>query len=76
MSDSIGEFLKTARKSCGKTQTQVAIEMGITKSYISKLENNVKTPKMDTIKRFLKALNVKAKMVVTGKRGSIEFPLE
>ena len=57
--EKIGEFLKQARESMNYTQAQLASKLGIDKSYISKIENNVKSQRVDTIVKVLKALQAK-----------------
>jgi HTH-type transcriptional regulator / antitoxin HipB len=62
----IGELLKQAREKQNLTQAQLAKKLGINKSNISKMENNIKSLRMDTFLKVLKALH--AKLTV-----SIEF---
>ncbi len=57
--EKIGEFLKQARESMNYSQAQLASKLGIDKSYISKIENNVKSQRVDTIVKVLKALQAK-----------------
>jgi DNA-binding XRE family transcriptional regulator len=52
----IGELLKQYRENMHFTQEQLAKKMGMDKTYISKIENNVKTQRIDTLVSFLKAL--------------------
>ncbi len=54
----IGDFLKKLRKEENLTQEQLAEIMKIDKSYISKIENNLKETKFGTIRRYVEALNV------------------
>jgi len=54
----IGDFLKKIRKQKKLTQGQVAELMKIDKSYISKIENNIKETKFGTIRRYVEALKV------------------
>ena len=54
----IGDFLKKLRKSKNLTQEQLAEIMKIDKSYISKIENNLKETKIGTIRRYVEALKV------------------
>jgi len=54
----IGDFLKKLRKQEHLTQGQLAELMKIDKSYISKIENNLKETKFGTIRRYVEALKV------------------
>ena len=54
----IGDFLRKLRKQENLTQGQLAEIMKIDKSYISKIENNLKETKFGTIRRYVEALNV------------------
>ena len=54
----IGDFLRKLRKQKNLTQEQLAELMKIDKSYISKIENNLKETKFGTIRRYVEALNV------------------
>ena len=54
----LGDFLKKLRKQENLTQEQLAEIMKIDKSYISKIENNLKETKFGTIRRYVEALKV------------------
>lgn len=54
----IGDFLRKLRKQKNLTQEQLAELMKIDKSYISKIENNLKETKFGTIRRYVEALKV------------------
>jgi len=49
----IGFLLKEARKNSGLTQQELADKVGTTKSYISKIENNVKEARLSTLERIV-----------------------
>lgn len=55
----IGDFLRKLRKKKNLTQKQLAELMKIDKSYISKIENNLKETKFGTIRRYVEALKVR-----------------
>lgn len=56
---SLGEFLKKLRIDKGKTINNMQIETGISKSYLSKLENNTKdNPSFDILKKLSNYYNV------------------
>jgi len=49
----IGVLLREARKKKGMTQQELADKTGTTKSYISKIENNVKEARISTLKKIV-----------------------
>lgn len=49
----IGALLHEARIEKGLTQEELAEKVGTTKSYISKIENNVKEARLSTLKRIV-----------------------
>ncbi len=49
----IGALLSAARKERGMTQEQLAEKVGTTKSYISKIENNVKEARLSTLSKIV-----------------------
>lgn len=49
----IGALLHEARIQKGLTQEQLAQKVGTTKSYISKIENNIKEVRLSTLKRIV-----------------------
>ena len=49
----IGYLLKEARKNSGLTQQELADKVGTTKSYISKIENNVKEARLSTLEKIV-----------------------
>src|ERR1035437_7490307 len=55
--EAIGELLKQTREDSNLTQSQLAKKLGIDKTYVSKMENNLKTQRLDTIIKVLKALH-------------------
>jgi ribosome-binding protein aMBF1 (putative translation factor) len=50
----IGVMLQEARKKSGLTQQELADKVGTTKSYISKIENNVKEARISTLEKIVK----------------------
>ncbi|MBW8050942.1 MAG: helix-turn-helix transcriptional regulator [Cytophagales bacterium] len=71
----IGEILKQARKSQNLTQEKIAQSMGIDKTNISKIENNVKRQRIDTILRFVNALDARMsiKIKLNGEHNEFEM---
>lgn len=49
----IGAMLLQARKERGLTQEELAQRVGMTKSYISKIENNIKEVRISTLKKIV-----------------------
>ena len=49
----IGALIHEARLEKGMTQTQLADKVGTTKSYISKIENDVKEVRISTLQRIV-----------------------
>jgi len=49
----LGAILLEARKEKGMTQDELARKVGTTKSYISKIENNVKEARLSTLQKIV-----------------------
>lgn len=49
----IGEMLRQARLEKGLTQEELADKVGTTKSYISKIENNIKEARISTLQKIV-----------------------
>jgi len=49
----IGALIHEARLEKGLTQAELAVKIGTTKSYISKIENNVKEVRFSTLKKIV-----------------------
>ena len=49
----IGVLIHEARLEKGMTQEQLAEKVGTTKSYISKIENNIKEVRLSTLKKII-----------------------
>lgn len=62
----MGVLLKEARKKKGMTQAQLAEKIGSTKSYISKIENNVKEARLSTLQKIIE-LGLGGKLELTIK---------
>ena len=48
----IGEMLKQARKECGLTQEEVAVQLHTKKSAISRIENHAQDIRLSTLQNF------------------------
>ncbi|UZO79980.1 helix-turn-helix domain-containing protein [Aquimarina sp. ERC-38] len=57
--DFIGEAIKQARKERKLTQTQLGELIGVKKAQISKIENNLRDARFETILKVFRALNAK-----------------
>src|ERR1035437_7477173 len=51
----IGALIHNARIEKGMTQEELAMKIGTTKSYISKIENNLKETRISTLQRIVEA---------------------
>jgi DNA-binding XRE family transcriptional regulator len=49
----IGALIHDTRIELGMTQEELAIKVGTSKSYISKIENNIKEARISTIKKII-----------------------
>lgn len=49
----IGALIQDTRLELGMTQEQLAEKVGTTKSYISKIENNIKEARLSTIQKII-----------------------
>lgn len=54
----IGEIVRVLRHKTGKTQEELAGEVGVHTTEISRLENGLRNPKWGTMKRLAKGLGV------------------
>ena len=62
--DIIGHIIREARQKKNLTQEQLGELVGVQKSQISKIENNTKHFRIDTILKVLDALGAKLKLTV------------
>ena len=60
----IGERIKAAREKAGLTQQQVADRLGVSSTYISQYERDVRTPKPATVIRLANAIGVALDQIV------------
>lgn len=62
----LGILLHEARKKKGMTQQELALKVGTSKSYISKIENDVKEVRISTLKKIIEeGLGGKLELSVT-----------
>ncbi len=71
----IGELIKQTREHNNLTQTQLGKKLGMDKTYVSRMENNVKTQRLDTIIKVFKALKAQMFIRVEGVDGMKEVEL-
>lgn len=60
----IGELIRQAREKRNMTQEDLADKLGVNKSNISKMENNIKSMRIDTLLKVFKALNAKVSLQI------------
>lgn len=58
------DILKTLRKKRNLTQKEVALTCDITPEYLSKIENNTKTPSMILLKKLAAVFNVPLSIII------------
>jgi len=62
----VGSLIQKARREKGLTQEELAEKAGTTKSYISKIENNIKEVRISTLQRIVKL----------GLNGQLQFSIK
>lgn len=73
--EAIGELFRQTREEQNLTQSQLAKKLGIDKTYVSKIENNVKTQRLDTIIKVLKVLKGHLFIRLSDEEGTKEVEL-
>jgi len=58
----IGEMLKEARKECGLTQEEMAIQLHTKKSAISRIENHAQDIRLSTLQNFAHIMGKKLRI--------------
>lgn len=53
-----GSMIKVARKKAGLTQAELGAKLGVSQSMVGAWETNIRKPKLDTIERISKVLEV------------------
>ncbi len=69
MPETIGEKIRTVRKSAGLTQAQLANKLGVTPQTVSQYECGDKTPKLQTLRRIARAMNVPLDIFIEVEEG-------
>lgn len=67
-SETIGERIKKARKETKLTQRQLGKKLGVSNVMVSHYELGARKPKIETVKKFAKALGVSAEWLLGGAR--------
>ncbi len=60
----IGELIRQTRQKQNLTQEELAKKLGVNKSNISKMENNIKSMRIDTLMKVLNVLHAKVSIQV------------
>jgi HTH-type transcriptional regulator/antitoxin HipB len=60
----IGELIRQTRQKQNLTQEELAKKLGVNKSNISKMENNIKSMRIDTLMKVLNVLDAKVSIQV------------
>lgn len=60
----LGSELRKARLAADLTQEQVAAKAGLSREYLSKLENDRQSPTIDTLLRICRILGVRASKLI------------
>ena len=67
----LGRQLRKAREKAGLTQEELSFACGIGRAYISQLENDKKSPTVDTLIRICRACNVKPSQVLAAMEAEV-----
>ena len=54
----VAKAIRSLRQRCGLSQRQLAMRMGVPRTYVSKIENEKATPTLSSLERLAKALEV------------------
>ena len=68
MDNSIGSFIAYLRKEKNLTQSELAKKLNVTDKAISRWENNINFPDIDTIKKLCVIFDVTLEEIYSGKR--------
>lgn len=60
----IGEVLKRMRKIYGYKATEMSIELGISPSYLSEIENGKKQPSLDLLRKYSSIFGIKLSSLI------------
>ena len=65
----LGDELNKARQAKGLSQQELAAQAGVTREYISKLENNRSSPTVDTLLAICSVLDIRASQLISKIEG-------
>lgn len=60
----LGQELRKSRREAGMTQEQLSFAAKVDRTYISELENDLKSPTVEILLRLCRAMNVKASTLI------------
>ena len=61
----LGGILREAREKAGLTQEELAFRAGVDRTYVSQLENDKKSPTVQTLFRLCEAMNASPAAAIT-----------
>lgn len=64
LSNTIGSLVKTSRKSKGLSQYRLAKEAGITPVHVREIEHGMLSPRVDTLNKICKALQMEIRLPI------------
>lgn len=67
--------IRKTRKEKGLTQEELAERMGVTQSMVGQYETNKQPPKLDTLKKIAKALDVPENYLLIGEEDFVAGPV-
>jgi len=70
---SIGENIKKIRKENGLTQAEFTKKIGISRTYLSDLENNRKSPSVETLDKMAEKLGVSTTYLINGDKYALLY---
>lgn len=70
---SIGENIKKIRKENGLTQAEFSKKIGISRTYLSDLENNRKSPSVETLDKMAEKLGVSTTYLLNGDKYALLY---
>lgn len=59
-----GSIMKTARERAGKSQAQIAAELGVTQPLIFKWEHDISHPRTEDVRRVAKAYGIRLDLLI------------
>lgn len=72
----IGDNIRIIRTDKKLTQQQLANQMGISRSYLSDIENDRKSPSVNTVESLAEKLNISVHYLMTGEKAFSDMPVK